>query len=259
MRRYKRIWFVRIMDIWFEENRFYDLERKSGIVCLHTNRILDKTEYDFKLTGKTFLLDIEKTEEEIFTGFEYKSCRYPINKAYRDGIRVWKAESISDKMKYLAFQNAFCIERGIPKVDENECGELDIYCAETVEKEFGGGCAFICSIDQTTARYKYGATTHKLNTNEAILWKAICDYHKRGFTVFDFGGCVPTENKESYYYSHYHFKKKFGGELADSYSYFKIRGIYRLFYYLFMGGIKLFFDGDVNAFIVWLNRKGFLR
>ena len=85
------------------------------------------------------------------------------------------------------------------------------------------------------------------------------DYRAKGFQYFDLGGCVPTEDKESYYYRHYHFKKKFGGELIDSYTYFRIRGFYRIFYCIFDKFVQLFFKGDVNGFTNWLNQKGILR
>lgn len=257
MQRYKRILFLKILDIWFDEESF--LNSRGKIICLHTNASLEEAKYDFKLTTQTFLLDISRTKENIWAGFEYKSCKYPINKAERDGIYVWKACDLSDKKKYLNFQNEFCEEKRIPKVDEKELDELEVYCAEGPEKEFLGGCAFLVSADGKTVRYKYGATAHKLNANESILWKAICDYHHRNFVIFDFGGCVKTDDKESYYYRHYHFKKKFGGELAESYAYFKLRGYWKVLYYLFACILKVFFGGDVNALTVWLNKKGFIR
>ena len=257
MIRNKKVAFVKLTDIWFDTE--YYLSSKDKIVSLHTNDVLEKTKYDFRVVRKTFLLDIEREEKDIFSGLDQKSCRYPINKAGRDGVHVWKAENSEDRQKYIDFQNAFCSGKGIPCVNEKELKDLDIFCAESKEGEFLGGCAFIVSTDGQTARYKYGATAHKLNANEAILWNAICEYNKLGYKWFDLGGCVPTEDKESYYYRHFHFKKKWGGELIDSYTYFRIKGFYRLFYFIFDLFVKLFFKGDVNGFTVWLNKKGLIK
>lgn len=257
MQRYKKVGFVRFLDIWFDRQGFEESDEK--IVCLHSNTELPSCKYDFKLTAQTFLLDISKTEKEIFAGFEYKSCRYAINKAKRDGVRVWAARGAEEKERYLGFQRQFCRERGLPEADQSELESLEVYCAETKEGEFLGGCAFIVSADQKTVRYKYGATAHRLNANEAILWKAICDYRERGFQFFDFGGCVPTEDKDNYYYSHYQFKRKFGGKLAESYTYFRTRGLFRAFYYGFICLVKLFFKGDVNRFTIWANKKGMIH
>ncbi|EOS20472.1 hypothetical protein C804_06317 [Lachnospiraceae bacterium A4] len=253
MQRVKKILGIKLLDIWFDEKLF--INSAWPIRCLHTNQELDKNVYDFKETGKTFLLDISRQENEIFSSFESKSCRYPINKAKRDGIHVWKAESESDKKRYLDFENKFAEKKGIPAVNKEELDALEIYVAETPVREFLGGCAFLTSSDQKTVRYKYGATSHKFNANEAILWQAICDYHARGFVCFDFGGCKVTDDKESFYYKNFQFKKKFGGELSDSYRYYRIKGIYKGMYYFANLFIKIFFKGNLNEFIVWLNRK----
>lgn len=211
-------------DIWFDEESFN--RAKEKIVILHSNTILDPSFYDYKITGKTFVIDLDRSKKEIFSSFDSKSCRYMIRRAQRDAVHVWKAESRPDKMLYLEFQNAFCGEKGIPRVKAEELDDLEIFCAQTKEKEFLGGCAFILSDDQKTVRYKYGATAHKMSANEVILWEAVCTYHDRGFLNFDMGGCIPAEDKTSYYYSHYQFKKKFGGKLADSFSYIRFRGGY---------------------------------
>jgi len=257
MYRYKKIGFVKILDIWFDTGRY--LSEEYNIKILHSNDKLHQEYYDFKLNTKTFLLDISKDKKDIMAGFDNKSCRYCINKAMRDEVRVWKAFEREDRTKYLLFQEEFCLRKEIPNVTEEDVQNLDIYCAESKEGEFLGGCAFLLSEDKQTVRYKYGATMHKLNANEAILWRAMCDYHDEGYRIFDLGGCVSTEDKDSYYYRHYHFKKKFGGELVDSYSYFSIKGIYRVFYYMFLGILKIFFGGDVNGLVQWLNKRGLIQ
>ncbi|MDD3137776.1 MAG: peptidoglycan bridge formation glycyltransferase FemA/FemB family protein [Lachnospiraceae bacterium] len=257
MERIKKVAFVRIHDIWFDTARF--LEEKEKISALHTNDVLEKKMYDFQQVTKTFVLDISGEEKEIFSKFEYKSARYAINRAIRDGVTVHRIVSQDDWDQYMDFQRNFCKEKGIPVLEKEEIKNLTGYYAISAEGEYLGACAFIESADQKTVRYKYGATLHKLNANEIILWEAIRDYHNRGYRYFDFGGCIPTEDKESYYYRHYHFKKKFGGELVDSYTYFRIKGCYHIFYYLFIGVVNTFFKGDVNGFTNWLNQKKILH
>lgn len=257
MQRIKKVGFTRMRDIWFDEESFSSAKEK--IVVLHSNTILDSSLYDYKMTGKTFVIDLSRDKEEIFASLDSKSCRYMIRRAQRDGIHVWKAESRSEKMLYLEYQNAFCREKEIPEVKAEELDDLEVYCAETREKEFLGGCAFILSDDQKTVRYKYGATAHKMSANEAILWEAICAYHERGFINFDMGGCIPIEDKTSYYYSHYQFKKKFGGKLTDSFNYMRFRGVWKAAY-IFAGFIiKYFFKGDINGFVIWLNKHKIMK
>ncbi len=257
MQRLKKVAFLTINDIWFD-SELYEISN-SSIVALHTNDELGKESYNFRLITQTFLLNISEDIDKIFAKFDYKSARYAINKAIREGVVVKKAIEKKELEQYMEFQKTFCKEKGIPVLGEEELENLTCYYAVTKENEYLGGCAFVESSDRKTVRYKYGATLHKLNANEIILWEAIKDYHKAGFSFFDFGGCVYTEDKESYYYRHYHFKKKFGGDLIDSYTYFKFRGIYRMFYYVFELIVKLLFKGDVNGFVNWLNQKGMLK
>lgn len=257
MERKKKIAFITLYDIWFDTKRF--LNSKDLVAALHTNDKIDRNEYDFKIIAKTFLLDISMELEEIFAKFEYKSAKYAINKALRDGVTVKKIRTQEERKQYLSFQSDFCKEKGIPLLHEEELAELTCFYALSKDGEYLGACAFLESEDKKTVRYKYGATLHKLNANEFILWHVIQEYHKEEYHYFDFGGCIPTEDKESYYYRHYHFKKKFGGDLMDSYTYFRIKGIYRIFYYLFHCFVKLFFKGDVNEFIIFLNRVKILR
>ena len=256
MIREKKVFWLTIEDIWFERQRFADSDMK--IACLHSNSVLDKGEYDAVLVGQTMLLDISRDVEEIFKGFDQKSCRYPINKAQRDGVRVIKADSEKDYETYLEFENSFCREKGIPLVSMEEMKKLDVFYALSAEGEYLGGCAFIVCHEESIVRYKYGSTLHKLNANEAILWKAICHYHDAGIGMFDFGGVVPTEDRESYYYRHYHFKKKFGGDQADSYVYYKMTGFYRAVYRCFELFVRVFFGGNMNEAVNWINRRGMI-
>jgi len=257
MERIKKVAFLKIYDVWFEKTKF--LSSKRPISTLHTNEVLKKEEYDFQQIEKTFIVDISGTEEAIFSKFDYKSARYAINKAIKDGVTVHLVETDEEKRQYWEFQREFCKTKGIPCLGEEELIELTSLYALSKEGEYLGACSFIESEDGMTVRYKYGATLHKLNANEIILWEAMRLYHQRGFQTFDMGGCVPTDDKSSYYYRHFHFKKKFGGELIDTYTYFRVGGVYRIFYYVFIALVKLFFKGDVNAFTNWINQKKILK
>ena len=257
MERIKKVSFLKIYDVWFEKNKF--LSSTWSITALHTNEILEKNEYDFQQIAKTFVVDISESKEEIFSKFDYKSARYAINKAIKDGVTVHIVQTDEERMQYWEFQKEFCVAKGIPCLNKDELTELTSFYALSKSGEYLGACSFIESEDGKTVRYKYGATLHKLNANEIILWEAMKQYHQRGFRNFDMGGCVPTDDKNSYYYRHFHFKKKFGGELIDTYTYFKIKGVYRVFYYIFITLVNILFKGDVNAFTNWINQRKILK
>lgn len=257
MERTKKIAFIKMHDIWFNKSTY--LTSNATICALHTNEVLDKSMYDFRLDTKTFLLDISKDPENLFVGKKFGPVRHAINKAIKDGIKVRRVETEEEIDQYLTFQKQFCAKKGIPVLSKEEMKELNCYYAISAEGEYLGACAFLEDEGGQLFRYKYGATKHKMYANEILFWHAICEYHARGFTYFDFGGVIPTDDKESYYYRHYQFKKKFGGQLIDSYTYFKIKGGYKVFYYVFLLFVKVFFKGDVNGFTNWLNQKKILK
>lgn len=228
---------------------------------MHSNASID-SKYQFRFVGHTFLLNIEEDEEVIFKKFDYKSARYAINRAKRDEVIVKKIESDQERYEYIKFQESFCAEKGIPMFHEDELNELISYYALSKEGEYLGACSFITDTCKETVRYKYGATKHKLNANEIILWTAICDFHNEGYKVFDFGGAggrVNGEDKNSEDYKRYQFKKKFGGDFVESYSYVKTNGVCKILGLLGQYGIKLFWKDDTNEFVRWITRRKLLK
>lgn len=252
MIRFKKVGPLKVLDVWFENNTF--LTTKSKIAILHSNDVIEKEKYDFSFVTYTLTLDITASQEELYKKLN-RGCRGRINRAERSEINVYRTTDKEELDSFNEYQAEFCKRKHTPVVDRAELDDLEVFLARNKEGDFLGGCAFLISDDNKLVRYKYGATEHELNANEAILWKAICHYHERGFEVFDFGGCVPTEDESSYYYRNYMFKKKFGGELAESYLYYKIRGIYRIFYFGFDILVKIFFKGNVNDCVMWLNDR----
>ena len=75
--------------------------------------------------------------------------------------------------------------------------------------------------------YKYAASLHRSCENELLLWEAIQYAKDAGFTYFDMSWMTLTDDKDSDAYRLYQFKRKFGGELVDFYTYVKFRGILR--------------------------------
>jgi len=251
MIRYKKIAMFKVLDVWFDNSFFY--ESKNKLAILHTNDVIDKKEYDFSFLTYTLLLDITASEEELYKKMN-RGCRGRINRSTKAGINVYKTTDSSEIDEFNRFQKEFCSKKEIPIVDREELDDMDVYIARDAEGTFLGGSAYIISEDKKTVRYKYGATSHESNANEMLLWKAICDYHNEGFALFDFGGCNPTDDETSYYYKNYMFKKKFGGELAESYLYYRTKGIFKLFYYVFAAFVSVFFKGNINDCVMWLNK-----
>lgn len=256
MVRYKKVALFKVQDIWFENEEF--INSKSKLVILHSNDVIDKAKYDFSFITYTLLLDITQSEEDLYKKMN-RGCRGRINRSVKAGINVYRTTDTKEIDMFNEFQKEFCIKKGIPTVDRSELDDMDVYIARSADGEFLGGSAYITSADGNTVRYKYGATGHESNANEMLLWKAICDYHNSGCKWFDFGGCNPTDDESSYYYKNYMFKKKFGGELAESYLYYKTKGIFKVFYLIFKAFVNIFFKGNINDCVMWLNDKKLIK
>ena len=113
--------------------------------------------------------------------------------------------------------------------------------------------------DKSVFRYKHGATSRKYNENDLILWETIKYAKKEGYKYFDFGGVNITEDKKSYYYGHYKYKEKFGGNISDFYSYIKLKGIFSFFGYFSNFFVKIFLKDNYTNLVNLLNRLRILR
>ena len=87
-----------------------------------------------------------------------------------------------------------------------------------------------------------------------MLWQAIQYAHKNGYKFFDMSWMTLTEDKESDMYRLYQFKRKFGGELVDFYTYVKFSGALSVLAKPFEFVLNKFFDGDINQFALFLKK-----
>ncbi|HOF00116.1 MAG TPA: peptidoglycan bridge formation glycyltransferase FemA/FemB family protein [Spirochaetota bacterium] len=237
--------FVNIHDVWFDMNKYY--ESKYLVKILHTNKVIDN--YSLIIKEKTFIIDLSQNVDAIFSNMDKKSAQYSINKAIKSGVYVNKAESEEDLKKYFKFFTDFSKRKSIPTIVYEELLDYDVFLAYSKENELLGGCAFLLDNDSGTYRYKHGATLYKYNENDLLLWEAIKYAKVKNYKIFDFGGVKVTEDEESYYFRHFKYKKKFGGELVDFYTYIKFGGLLKLFLFPFKILLNVFFKGDFNRFV----------
>ncbi len=256
MVRIKKIFFFSLVDIWFDTSAYTNA--RNIVSVLHTNQKLDTHLYSLVVKDKTLAIDLGQSLEKIFESFDAKSARYPIRKAEKDGITAMKAVSMENKDSFLNFFKNFSQKKGIPGIKSADVKDLDIFCAYSAN-ELIGGTAFVKAYDKSVYRYKHGATSYIGNANDLLLWTAIKHAKNEGFKYFDLGGVKVTDDKTSYYYRHYQFKKKFGGTLTDFYTYIRLK---RPFHYLMVFPnlfIKLFFKNDYNELINFFYKHGIMR
>lgn len=234
--------------------------RKSRryISLLRSHEELPKKEYFLKIPYKTFLIDLSKSKDEIYSAFDYTGARYKINKALKNGVVVRRAETASEKQKFHDFYRAFVEDptrkNKILILQKNELDSLEIFYAVSAEGEYLGGIGLLPSHDRRYLLYKYAATLHRFCENELMLWHAIQYAKDARYAYFDMSWIWPTEDKNSKLYRLYQFKKKFGGNLVPFYTYVQLRGPFIIPGLLFRLILNHLFKGDLIKFTLLLKR-----
>jgi len=218
----RRIGPLTVATYWYDEAAF--AQSPTALSVLYTQQERIATAAPVRIAATTYVLDLTKTEDELLRAFDKKSAQYAIRRATRDGVTVALAAGDDDRRAFHAFYAEFARSKQIPEIALADLGQCDLLLARDGEGSLLGGSAFVRSADRTVYRYKYGATTHRLNANDLLIWEAIRHAKAAGFTVFDFGGAILPSAGLSGYEGHHHFKKKFGGEVASYYCFVRARG-----------------------------------
>jgi len=250
MFRKKNILFFKVDDCWFDKEIYN--QSKAPITIYH-GPDLDGLKYGILLKENTFAINLSQTEEEIMAKFDKKGLAYPIRHAEKKGYYVKKADT-KQIQEFLVFFNQFAKQKGIPGVSENELAEMDVFVSYSPENVLIGGTAFVKSADKKIYRYKHGANVYSTNANDLLLWTAIRAARREGYGLFDLGGVRINEDKSSYYYRHYKYKEKFGGDLIEFYTCVKANIIFLPIIFLLNFVVKLFFKSDFNGLINFINK-----
>ena len=252
----RKLLFFTINYYWMDKESFF--RSNKYISLLRTHDELPQNEYQQKINYKTFLVDLSKTKEELFSSFDYKSARYPINRAVKSGVVVKPAEGAAEKREFFDFYQTFIEhperKNKILALKESELEKLVVFSARSADGEFLGGIGLLSSPDGRYLLYKYAATRHKFCESDLLLWHGIQYAKDAGYLYFDMSWMGQIDDRESKQYSLYQYKKKFGGELVDFYSFVKLRGPFKLPGLLFKLILRYLFKDDINNFALCLKK-----
>lgn len=176
-----------------------------------------------KISNNTVLIDLNKSEEEIWQNLEKKSIRWGVNYASKQGLSFEKCESEKDaKIFYkLYLQTAHegdfpaetehfiesVMKSGIgslflvKKEQEIVCGGLVIY---DIHKEYA-----ILNLTSSSAEGL------KLQAMPFLYWNMILESKSRKLSFFDLGGYDNEAKKDSKMHNINKFKERFGGKVVD--------------------------------------------
>ncbi len=252
----RKLFSLTLNYYWMDTEGF--LKSRHSISLLRSHEDLPEKEYFLKISYMTFLIDLSKSKEEIYSAFDYTGARYKINKALKSGIAVKKAETVEEKQKFYNFYRAFAYDpkrkNKILVLQKEELDRLEVFYAVSAGGEYLGGTGLLPSPDRRYLLYKYAATMHRFCENELLIWHAIQYAKDAGFSYFDMSWMWPTEDKKSDEYRLYQFKKKFGGNLVPFYTYIKLKGPLIVPGAIFKLLLNSLFKGDIIRFTLFLKK-----
>lgn len=252
----RKLLFFTLNYYWMDREGF--LKSKERISLLRTHDELPQKEYFHKISYQTFLIDLGRSKEELFSALDYKSARYPINRALKSGVDVKLAETPAEKRRFYDFYQSFVAEpqrkNKILTLKKSELEKLVVFYAVSPEEDFLGGIGLLPSPDGRYLLYKYSATKHRLCENDLLVWHAIQYAKDAGYAYFDMSWMGRVDDRDSKQYQLFQYKKKFGGELVDFYSFIKLRGALRIPGLVFTLLLKYLFKGDINNFTLCLKK-----
>lgn len=170
----------------------------------------------------TYYLDLNKSEEELWSNLHYKSCKYAINKAKKQGLYVRFVENEKDIDAFVNQHHNHVADvlrrkknRGLPCQSKKNINALchalfpdRILMAEVIAPDDDGNSQSISSgtfvLDNKVGSYFTAASYQRfmhLCPNELMMWEGIRAMHARGCSSLILGGVA-------------HYKKKFDPILA---------------------------------------------
>lgn len=175
-------------------------------------------------THPTYVIDLDKSEDELWAALNYKSCKYCINKAIKEGLKV---RVIEHEEEILPFIKEHMLEKNDVSRRHGRkyswltygewrikhlCKTLfpnKILMLQVIGKNKMGGGEYVCAsgifgVDEGMSIYYSGcsyAKYQKLCPNELMVWEAMRILHNKGSKCLNMIGINP-------------YKRKFGAHLT---------------------------------------------
>jgi len=257
----RKLLFLTLNYYWMDTEGF--LKSTDRIALLRTHDMLPPGEYFHRLDYKTFLIDLRRSTEQLLSSLDYKSARYPINRALKSGIAVKFAEDRPEKERFFRFYQDFIEGPGhrnqVLALQQDELERLVVLYAVSSQGEYLGGIGLLPSPDGRYLLYKYSATKRRFCENDLLVWQAILHAKEAGYTYFDMSWMGNVDGSDDKQRRLFQYKKKFGGELVPFYSYVKVRGVLKIPGLFFKIILKRLFKDDINNLALLLKRTWIFR
>lgn len=222
----REFFFIKIKDYWWAKD-LHDIDGFHKITFHNCENVIHLNGFQ-RETFYTHVIDLTQNTDEIWKKFSKSSCRYAINKAIRDGIKI-KIDQNYDDFYLLnkKFREKKGLQLNIDSIDTiKKCYTL--FVAEYRDEIIGGQ---VYLNDDQHMRWLLGASkrlevnSHMVtiigNANRFLIWTAIQHAKANGLKEFDLGGYYLGESENKELENINKFKKSFGGVLKEYYIYEK--------------------------------------
>lgn len=177
-------------------------------------------------TKFNFILDLNKSEEELFAALEGKT-RYNVNLAYRKGVRIHEDTSEAGMEQYLEILAETTQRQGFYAHTPDyfrtmwqamgNSGMMRIFHATYQDQVI---VSWIMFIFNKKMYYPYGASRRahrEVMASNLMMWEMIRLAKEEGCSHLDMWGSLgPDANKSHPWYGFHKFKKGYGGVLYQS-------------------------------------------
>ena len=243
----RKRYIFKTKEIWFSDYPF-DVEGYDSVIfraCKNKVNMKGFTREEFT----TLVIDLTQDLDLIWKNMSKSSCRYAINRAKRDGVKIKLNQNYKEFYEInRSFRENKGLQIGSEKIEFMEKhGTLFV-------AEFDGEilCGQFYLEDENNIRWLIGASkrlevnkeiaTLIGNANRLITWQAIQYAKEKGIKEFDMGGYYTGKAKDEQKERINIFKQSFGGKLTTHYiyqkDYSKIYKLAKKIYQLKQGGIK---------------------
>jgi lipid II:glycine glycyltransferase (peptidoglycan interpeptide bridge formation enzyme) len=233
----KKIVLFNAKEIWLADFP-YDVVGCHSVVFQDCKNKADVPGFD-RQDFTTLVIDLAKDLDTIWKNMESKSCRYFVNRALREGVKI---RLNRDYDEFYEINRSFRKEKRLPGL--TGLAFMKKYCTlftAELNGEILAGQLYL--EDKDTIRWLIGASRRLEGDkekatlvscgNRLIIWEAIKYAKEKGLKEFDFGGYY-AGNEDVEKVNINMFKKSFGGIMTTHYIYrkdystfFKLaRGVY---------------------------------
>ena len=225
------------------KNYFYGLI-SPAVVNSELEPLFKEISY-YRTNNHTFIINLEKEEEEIFSLFK-RDIKKRIKKNINLGIIVEK-NNLSDISHFFQIYKKTMIEGGVHYESKSFFDEvsilikknlLNLWTAKLKNKLISG--IIVLNLNDSALYFMSGSSDkgYNLQSNTALLWSAIKDCKSNGVKHFDLGGYDLNAKPGEKIYTINKFKERFGGDLAElpkystNWKYYLVRLLMRKFRFL---------------------------